>query len=485
MTGIEDVDDAAGGAGNAAADAQLDPTPNVDPGAPAHDAPPILQPGERLGDLGDCAWMRHGTAEVLARFFYLERAVTVAAAGWITRMHRVESKAALARLSWQSALTADALRERVFELRYPQRLLLEGTGAPLIRLFDAAVNAPSQLAFALGLRDVLLPALRDGYDRYLAISDELADGPSLRFVDLARREKIEHVAALDMVVAAEPSDGLAFEVGARWAATMDERMVALGGITREVPDGGVDIGVGADGVFGEGRPFTLPDEPARDDRFRLCGFYWPDILDPSIDYGDHLTLQLRAAVSHLNEAWAVETAGAVLQSLADELGWEFVREAARWTYDESRHMLMGRERLRAWGLPEAGIPLSPFIYEACRDQDPMYRLGMLGYFETKNIHKKPQRARAFDDMGDDASRRHMEFDWADETIHAEYGRRWLKALLERRGQPADDWPAVLQRCEELVAARVAAATDEDRRVTREVAEALVGHAQDRVAGAGL
>ena len=55
-------------------------------------------------------------------------------------------------------------------------------------------------------------------------------------------------------------------------------------------------------------------------------------------------LQLRVAVSHLNEVWAVETAGAMLAELAGELGWEFVLDAARWTYDEARHMLMGQRR---------------------------------------------------------------------------------------------------------------------------------------------
>src|SRR5207245_245443 len=82
-----------------------------------------------------------------------------------------------------------------------------------------------------------------------------------------------------------------------------------------------------------------------------------DTLDPSYPYGEGIALQLRSAVSHLNEVWAVETAGVILHELAGELGWEFVRDAARWVYDESRHMLMGKRRLAAWGLDPAGIPL--------------------------------------------------------------------------------------------------------------------------------
>ena len=59
---------------------------------------------------------------------------------------------------------------------------------------------------------------------------------------------------------------------------------------------------------------------------------------------------------------------------------------------------------------------------------------MLGYFETKNIGRKRERAAAFHEMGDPTSESDMEFDWADETLHAEYGRRWLRRLLEARGE---------------------------------------------------
>jgi hypothetical protein len=160
-------------------------------------------------------------------------------------------------------------------------------------------------------------------------------------------------------------------------------------------------------------------------------------------------------------------------ALAPELGWEWIRDAGRWTYDEARHMLMGKRRLDAWGLPPEATPLGGYIYEACAGEDPLYRLGMLGYFETKNIGRKRERAAAFHAMGDATSETDMEFDWADETLHAEYGRRWLKRLLELRGRSPDDWQSVLDRCEELVANRVAQATDEDRRRITEAAEALL------------
>ena len=50
----------------------------------------------------------------------------------------------------------------------------------------------------------------------------------------------------------------------------------------------------------------LVQEPARDERYFLSSFYWPDIVDPSYAYGHGVRLQLRSAISHLNEVWAVD-----------------------------------------------------------------------------------------------------------------------------------------------------------------------------------
>ena len=350
---------------------------------------------------------RLDTAQLLTRLFYRERAIVLACGDWIRHVAPLEHKAELARTAWESAVAADALRERIFELRYPSRFLEEQ--AEEIRLDEAD-----------DLRE-LVERLRDDDRDYLASGDELADGPSLRIVALALADK-------------------------------ERQISALAGIELEDAD------------------------PARDSRYFASSFYWPDVLDPSYPYGEGRALQIRSAVSHLNEVWAVETAGVILHALSPELGWEFTRDAARWLYDESRHMLMGVRRLEGWGFEPGQVPLGGYIYEACKGEDPIYRLGMLGYFETKNIGRKRERARAFHELGDSTSETDMEFDWADETLHAEYGRRWLRRLLEARGEDPESWPAVLERCEDLVRQRVARATPDDLARIRTCADALLAAA---------
>jgi hypothetical protein len=379
----------------------------------------------------------------------MERALALACGAWIPAVPELETKAALARTAWECALAGEALRERVFELRYPSRLLEESNDAPLIRVYEAGLRAPDGESFVRGLADVLIPTLRAEYESFLGATDVLDDGPTIRVLEAAVRDKREHA---DL---ATTGGDLA------WPAELRRALETL-----EPP---------------AGTPFSIAEQPARDEGYAVSSFYWPDALDPSYPYGEGVALQVRSAVSHLNEVWAVETAGVILHALAPELGWEYVRDAARWVYDESRHMLMGKRRLEAWGLEPAATPLGSYIYEACAGEDPIYRLGMLGYFETKNIGRKRERAQAFGEMGDRLSETDMEFDWADETLHAEYGRRWLKELLRVRGEDEESWPRILERCEQLVHIRVAAGTPAEAAEIRTVADALLAQARERTA----
>jgi hypothetical protein len=309
----------------------------------------------------------------------------------------------------------------VFELRYPVRVLEDWSDASFDTLVDSP-GLPADLPSALA-------ELQGSYEGFLAATDDLDDGPTERILRQALADLERH----DLV-----------------------------SVTGSWPNGRV--------------PFELPDFPEQDDRYAHHSFYWPDTIVPGYPYGEGTALRVRSGVSHLNEVWAVDTAGAILWALAPELGWEWIRDAGRWVYDEARHMLMGKRRLESWNLPPEATPLGGYIYEACAGQDPLYRLGMLGYFETKNIGRKKERAQAFHELGDRQSEIDMEFDWADETLHAEYGRRWLKELLARRGEDPESWPQVLERCEQLVAARLAQATDDEREAIVTCADALLAAA---------
>lgn len=225
------------------------------------------------------------------------------------------------------------------------------------------------------------------------------------------------------------------------------------------------------------RPFELAVHPGRDPRFRHVRFYWPHIVDPNFESTEGIPLQMRSAISHLNEAWAAEICAANLHSFANALGWDFIKELARWTHDESRHCLMGLQRLTEWGFCPEELPLGDYLFVATRQQEPIYGLGMIHYFETRYIHRGRERIQTFREIGDAVSRHDHEFDWADETFHAEYGNRWLTALFAMRAAPPQDGQEMRQRCEQIVAEYVATATDAEKAEIKEIAAGLLARAR--------
>ncbi len=421
-------------------------------------------------------WMRVDTAQLLKRFFFCERSLLVSQAAWIPAVPPLEIKIGLARFIWQSAETADALRNRVFELRFPSRLLEEqGADHALIELFSAVKDSPSVPAFLLSVGKVLLPTLRDSYRAYLEASDSIADGPTHRFLSLALAEKAEQIEAFNRWAESTLSSNPELRESAlAWTQVGAGRLAEVGGVGV-----GPSPSVAAAGPLPGSKAYSIPDRPARDPRFWPCRFYWPDVVDPSYPYGEGMQLQLRSAISHLNEVWAIENGGVMLSAFADTLPWEWIHNSARWTYDESRHCQMGYERLMAWGLNPAEIPLGTYIYESASGEDPIYRLGMLYFFETKNIRHKPARAQLFHAYGDVLSEHDMDFDWADETMHAGYGKHWLKELLAVRGQDPAAYEQVRERCEKLVSDCVGTATTQEIADIKKVAAELLTKAARR------
>ena len=420
--------------------------------------------------------MRLDTAQVLKRFFFCERSLLVSMAAWIPSVAPLEIKIEMAHIIWQCAESAHALRNRVFELRFPSRMLEEeGPDHALIKLFSGIKDSPSAAAFLMSVTKVLLPALRDSYRAYLATSDSIADGPTHRFLSLALSEKDEQIRVLQkwlqFLLLSEP---LTLEEALAWTQTVARHLSDLGSVGIG-PTQAVLATIALEGS----KTYSIPDRPSRDPRFWRCRFYWPDVVDPSFPYGEGMQLQIRSAISHLNEVWAIEAGGVILSAFADVLPWEWIHDSARWTYDESRHCRMGYERLLSWGLELGQIPLGTYIYESASGQDPIYRMGMLYFFETKNIRHKLTRAQLFHGYGDSLSEHDMDFDWADETIHAGYGKHWLKELLSLRGEDPGAHDQIRERCRHLVSDYVNTATSIEVADIKNVAAALMAKAVAR------
>jgi hypothetical protein len=416
--------------------------------------------------------MRRDTAEILTRIFFVERSLIISQAGWIPSVPRLEHKAAVARCLWEDSLAADDMRQRIFELRYPRRDINLTLHTASNGFYEEARNAPSAVAYVLALATVLKPALRDAYRAYFEQSDRLSDGPSSLILRHALSDLEAQITELTSIARQMLDDDPGERVAAEaWTQAAAAQFRALGGSLLDMT-----IETAQPTPLVGRTPFALATVPARDPRCQRMRVYWPHLIDPDYPSGDGVALQLRSAIGHFNETWAAEAAGIALVQFADVLEWEFLLDTARWCYDESRHAMMGYQRLLDWGFTPEELPTGDYIYRVMMENDPIFSIGLLHYFETRYIHRGQERIATFTEYQDLASRHDYEFDWADETFHAEYGRTWLTELFKTRRSPPRTVEELRIACESAVAAMLATITDEEKQRVIAVADAMFAKA---------
>jgi hypothetical protein len=311
---------------------------------------------------------------------------------------------------------------------------------------------------------------------YLEAADHLDDGPTVRILSQAIADCEEQISRWTPLVAeAEALYPEGREDVKRWCQAVQTFVKRLG------PDWALQGKLVNQPSFDPNehgsKPFSIDRTGARDDRFARALFSWPDSLEPERGPGTGFELQVRQAQAHLNEIWATEMAAAVLFDLAGDAPAEFLHEAARWCYDEVRHCRMGFARFQEWGFEMSEMPLGSFSYDAGADADPLTRLGIIFYFETAYIHTKSERAKAFGDFGDRVSSHDMDFDWADELIHTEYGKRWLSYFLDKRGDHRRI-AEVKQAAEQCIRKIRAEATPTERLRTEELYHQVMKRARE-------
>ena len=119
--------------------------------------------------------------------------------------------------------------------------------------------------------------------------------------------------------------------------------------------------------------------------------------------------------------------------------WEFYRDYSRQLWDEARHAMMGTVALEARGVDwKADIPLNiSFSLRLNLHATPIERQIMLYAIEQSLMPSETGKRFEYETAvaaGDALSAHFHDYDWADEVLHAQIGRRMLK----REGISADE-----------------------------------------------
>ena len=363
----------------------------------------------------------------LMRYHWAERRLMAVLVAHLTAEPVWEVKCALALHQWQSAEHVSALRARIAEMRHPVPPLDVAPDAALDRFLAELLHSANTAELLAGVYDVAYPALADAYREHLAHTNPLVDHPTRRLLKIALAETEEAIAwgrkALDVVRrtgARAPSDA------GTWSARLRALLDAAGGIAGSKPSPGE-----ASGELRSARAFANDFHPGRDERFGgSYNFEFPPHLvynAPGVgDDERNLALLCKRAL----EMDVPEMMASFITERADQ-PWEFHHDYSRQLWDEARHAMMGTVALEAHGVDwKHELPLNvSFALRLNLHATPLERQVMLYAIEQSLMPAETGKRFEYEtarSAGDELSAHFHDYDWADEVLHAQIGRRMLR-----------------------------------------------------------
>ena len=338
-----------------------------------------------------------------------------------------EVKCAFALHQWQCAEHVTALRTRIGEMRAPLPPLDTAPDAALDAFHNELLRSDGTMELLAGIYQVALPALARAYREHIAHANPLVDQPTRRVLRSALAEIDESISWGERAIAAlREGEGDAGKANA-WAAHLSAYLACAGGIAGDEPRVGCT-------ELPEPRasgPFIADFHPRRDDRF--AGSF-------NFDFPPHIVYNLPGVpVDERNLALLckrtlemdVPEMMASFLTERDGEAWEFYHDYSRQLWDEARHAMMGSVALEARGVDwKREIPLNvSFALRLNLHATPRERQVILYAIEQSLMPADTGKRFEYDtakEAGDELSSHFHDYDWADEVLHAQIGRRMLK-----------------------------------------------------------
>lgn len=329
------------------------------------------------------------SVERLLRYHWIEKRLAEICTVRIPVTPEWEVKGAFSLHQWLDIEHAQMLRNRIREMRHPLPRLDVAPDNVIeaeLREIEAATETFELIERLHKLRGSLLNAYREHYESI----NPLVDHPTRRVL---------------RIIIMEEEDIM------RWT---DAAHAALLGEPRT-------------GVFA----LTQPFEPVRDGRFTgSYNFNFPPHNVKHLDYVNAEERNLALLCKRLLEMDVPEMMSSFI-SQRDTQPWEFQLDYRRQLWDEARHSMMGEVALEARGVDWTRIPLNVgFALRLNLFATPEERQLLLYAIEQSLMPAETGKRHEYEiavEAGDGLSAHFHDFDWADEVLHAQIGRRWLKA----------------------------------------------------------
>ncbi len=383
----------------------------------------------------------------LKRCNYVLRRLHDVGAAHLAATPEWEVKCGLSLHVWLDAEHASALQARIAEMREPPLGLDTVPDERLEAAFEELIRAGSTVELLAGsyaaARHALVTALAD----HLELLNPLFDHPTRRLLRTIVREQEEMLgwgrAALDALAS---GDGRG--EADRFATHVVAYLAAAGGVS------GADA-VPADSELPEprwdGTPFEMDAEPRRDHRFAdafnataKIDEYWRDESRPA----DERVWAL--AYKRLREMDVPEWIAPIIGKTRGK-PWAYYNDLSRQLWDEARHAMMGEVAIVALGVPFYEFPIDwASSVSLNREFTPLEAHIVLWRIEQGLMPGSTGKRREWvvaHDHGDDLLAALQDYDWADEVLHAQIGRRWLADAYPSRAELTQIADELMERWE--------------------------------------
>lgn len=367
-------------------------------------------------------WSVEASVVRLKRLHYVLKRLGEIWTARITSEPLYELKTAFSYHAYLCAEQVQLIRRRVGEMREPPLGLEHIPHRALQQLLDEIEAAPSTEELLLGSYEIALQAVLDACERLKQEAHPLADAPTVRVAKLIHFEMQDAAYFGKQALAAIRSTPPAVELH-EWKQELLGCLASAGGL-----DGSLEQTPPPPKPRYSGKPAAYDSTPQRDSRFQDP--YNAGVNPEAFLYDERFSPRDKSLMMYykrLRELDVPEMMASILVELRQEEPWEFHYEMTRQLWDEARHTMLGQVGFESLGIDWTGIPIN-FTWSLNLNSQltARERHGVLFFIEQGLM---PKTGKRFEweiamESGDPLAGLFQDFDWADEVLHAQIGRRW-------------------------------------------------------------
>ncbi len=368
--------------------------------------------------------------DLLKRYHYIKKNLNLIMAAHLARTPEWEVKCALGYHLWLEAEHCSMIRKRVTEMREPPLHLDSVPDEGLERLLDETIRANDTVELLTGIYRIIRPELIRCLQTHLNQTNPLADQPTCRILRIILTEEREMYSWGETATKALLANDENLRKSTQWSDHLTAYLNHAGGISGDLFQG-EGLGSLSDLPLprADGQRYIMDAVPQRDDRFqdnynrsaKVDEYYQDDSLS-SVERVYALMYK------RLREMDVPEWMAPVIYK-TEEKPWEYYYDLSRQVWDEIRHAMLGEVGLAERGIPFYKYPLelkSSMIMNT--ELQPIEAHLILWAIEQGLMPKKTGKQWEWEIAVSSQipmAINVQDYDWADEVLHAQIGRKWL------------------------------------------------------------